>query len=498
MTEEVELTCFVVDNFGFYLCSEVEKVLNKPAGSLGAFYPNVHRRYASDIERQFLVTKNMIIVRAADVNAIIEEDDDKIEYLKKPPKVLELLDIKIPKTSSEDSTEAEESSGEKCVNGEGKENWGSADGTSVEGDEDEDESGRPKKTLKTVKSKLDEVAVKPHYSLSRRQIIQPKVACLSSEPLLTTDYGDGGMGGDAEGEQMLFSEREKSSMINYSKQLCEGWKSTAPEKKRRMIKYPNNPYGKQFKFVGLGQYYGEIKRTADMKEILIPIKVDIEQDGYKLVDTFVWNANDSVIRPEVFAKMLCMDLNLPENIMKQPIVEAIEQQINEHRATAVVSPAVGECLDRRVLIKLNVRVGVESLEDQFEWDLTDPENSPEEFARILCKDLNLGGEFCTAIAHSIREQLAWHNKAFLQGQYLEDEMPTVSFPPFRELYNRNAGVNHVRMKLGIVNNDDNIDQWGPVLKYLTEQDLERIRMAQERENRRLRRSTAAGSRKRYR
>ena len=43
--------------------------------------------------------------------------------------------------------------------------------------------------------------------------------------------------------------------------------------------------------------------------------------------------------------------------------------------------------------------------DQFEWDISNPENTPEEFALSLCKDLGLGGEFVTAIAYSIRGQV---------------------------------------------------------------------------------------------
>ena len=70
-----------------------------------------------------------------------------------------------------------------------------------------------------------------------------------------------------------------------------------------------------------------------------------------------------------------------------------------------------------------------SLVDQFEWDMSDKDNSPEEFARVLASELGkknfqttystyenvyigLGGEFVTAIAYSIRGQLSWHHKTF--------------------------------------------------------------------------------------
>jgi len=47
------------------------------------------------------------------------------------------------------------------------------------------------------------------------------------------------------------------------------------------------------------------------------------------------------------------------------------------------------------------------LVDQFEWDLAENKNSPEEFAKKVCSDLSLGGEFVTAIIYSIRGQVVF-------------------------------------------------------------------------------------------
>ena len=63
-------------------------------------------------------------------------------------------------------------------------------------------------------------------------------------------------------------------------------------------------------------------------------------------------------------------------------------------------------------LQLNIHVGNISLVDQFEWDLSNPLNSPEQFARQLCADLGLGGEFATTIAYSIRGQLSWHARTY--------------------------------------------------------------------------------------
>lgn len=63
-------------------------------------------------------------------------------------------------------------------------------------------------------------------------------------------------------------------------------------------------------------------------------------------------------------------------------------------------------------VQLNIHVGNISLVDQFEWDMSEKENSPEKFALKLCSELGLGGEFVTTIAYSIRGQLSWHQKTY--------------------------------------------------------------------------------------
>lgn len=62
--------------------------------------------------------------------------------------------------------------------------------------------------------------------------------------------------------------------------------------------------------------------------------------------------------------------------------------------------------------QLNIHVGNISLVDQFEWDMSERENSPESFALKLCSELGLGGEFVTTIAYSIRGQLSWHQRTY--------------------------------------------------------------------------------------
>lgn len=64
------------------------------------------------------------------------------------------------------------------------------------------------------------------------------------------------------------------------------------------------------------------------------------------------------------------------------------------------------------LFQLNIHVGNISLVDQLEWDLSEPNNSPEQVALKICAELGLGGEFVTAIAYSVRGQLSWHQRTY--------------------------------------------------------------------------------------
>jgi len=53
--------------------------------------------------------------------------------------------------------------------------------------------------------------------------------------------------------------------------------------------------------------------------------------------------------------------------------------------------------EMRVLIKLDVTVSSVQITDQFEWDVSDLDASPEKFAEIYAADLGLSGEFTSVI-----------------------------------------------------------------------------------------------------
>uniref|UniRef100_A0A069DUM4 SWI/SNEF class chromatin regulator protein n=1 Tax=Clytia hemisphaerica TaxID=252671 RepID=A0A069DUM4_9CNID len=204
-----------------------------------------------------------------------------------------------------------------------------------------------------------------------------------------------------------------------------------------------------------------IHEAAKQNEELIPIRLDIEVDGQKLRDTFTWNKNEKLITLESFAEVLCDDLDLPTQSFVPLIVTNMQQQIKQHGVESEIT--LSEMTDQRVVIKLNLHVGNVSLQDQFEWDMSDPLNNPEQFALSLCTELGLGGEFVTAIAYSIRGQLNWNKKTYV---FSEHPLPTVE----------------VALRTGM-----DIDKWCPYLETLTDAEMEKKLRDQDRNTRRMRR-----------
>ncbi|KAK6316345.1 SWI/SNF-related matrix-associated actin-dependent regulator of chromatin subfamily B member 1-A isoform X2 [Coregonus clupeaformis] len=221
-----------------------------------------------------------------------------------------------------------------------------------------------------------------------------------------------------------------------------------------------------------------IHENASQAEVLVPIRLDMEIDGQKLRDAFTWNMNGTaplsiprvedcfgatkskkLMTPEMFAEILCDDLDLNPLAFVPAIASAIRQQIESYPTDSILD----EQTDQRVIIKLNIHVGNISLVDQFEWDMSERENSPETFALKLCSELGLGGEFVTTIAYSIRGQLSWHQRTYA---FSENPLPTV------EIAIRNTG---------------DADTWCPLLETLTDAEMEKKIRDQDRNTRRMRR-----------
>lgn len=237
----------------------------------------------------------------------------------------------------------------------------------------------------------------------------------------------------------------------------------------------------------------ELKKQAEVREELVPIRIDVDWDKIKLRDTFTCNLHDRLIKPEFIAAQLVEDMGLkPPHA--QPVFEQVLQQINEqlneyeplifheHEALDPELPYVAYKNDEmRILVKLNITIGAHTLIDQFEWEINNPQNSPEEFAASMARDLSLSGEFTTAIAHCIREQAQLFTRSLYSvghvpdGRPIEDADLVAAFLP--------------SPLPSVFRPQQQAKDYAPYLYENTEAELERTETMLSREQRRQKRST---------
>ncbi|KAI7897650.1 uncharacterized protein BX663DRAFT_527449 [Cokeromyces recurvatus] len=211
-----------------------------------------------------------------------------------------------------------------------------------------------------------------------------------------------------------------------------------------------------------------LNRVSETTEILVPIRLDIDLDDVKLRDVFLWNMNEQYLTPEMFAELLCEDLQLDTTKFIKPISESIRAQVIDFEAVYEYELPNGG--NKRVEINLDLQIGKVNLRDKFEWDLDNVHsNAPEVFSRQLAAELGLGGEYVSIIAHGIRDQLFRHRKRIVEeyeGLYKKEERLETGFRKLAEAAN-----------------------WVPKLEVLSNDELEKLLIAQERNIRRLRRET---------
>lgn len=236
----------------------------------------------------------------------------------------------------------------------------------------------------------------------------------------------------------------------------------------------------------------DLKAQSELREDLVPIRLDCDWDKVKIRDTFTWNLHDRITSPDLFAEKLVEDMGLaPESCapLIRQITQSIQEQLGDYFPHVFMEE---EPLDphlsydaykndeMRILVKLNITIGQHTLVDQFEWEINDPYNSPEEFALQMTTDLSLSGEFTTAIAHSIREQVQLFTRSLyitahpFDGRPVEDpDLKTAFLPsPLSSTFRPFQAAK----------------DYTPYLYELNEAELERTEVSISREQRRQKRS----------
>lgn len=185
-------------------------------------------------------------------------------------------------------------------------------------------------------------------------------------------------------------------------------------------------------------YYNKLQlyeqAMNEKNEDLVPIRLefDHERDKFFLRDTLLWNKNDSLVKIEDFVDDMVKDYRyVPANRdqFSESVVHSMKEQISEYQSNPYreLNQERPGGDDMRINIKLDIVVGHNQLIDQFEWDISNMDNCPEEFAESMCQELCLPGEFATAISHSIREQVHMYHKSLallgynFDGSLVEDD-----------------------------------------------------------------------------
>lgn len=141
--------------------------------------------------------------------------------------------------------------------------------------------------------------------------------------------------------------------------------------------------------------------------------------------------------------------------------------------------------EMRILIKLEIIVGAMKLEDQFEWDLESDAVSPEEFSEVYAQDLGLGGEFKTAIAHSIREQVQMFQKSLFLVGHPSDGTP-IQDEELRQAFLPSLATGARSM--------DQVQYYTPLLNSVSDSDIERSEKEREKEMNKRRKRNQRGRR----
>lgn len=201
---------------------------------------------------------------------------------------------------------------------------------------------------------------------------------------------------------------------------------------------------------------------------LIPINVNIELEGKKFKENFFWNLNEPYLRVESYAKIIADDNQLPPGFESE-IINQMNRQIAQYRKYERIE---GEILKT---IKLDIRIGDMVYNDQFEWDINNPNNSPEEFAKTVSADLGLGSEFVLPISHSIREQVLDYQKAAV------NEKKSYYYTGY---YNKgNIARNRIDINNYLRDIYSENSEWQPNVKQITLEEIKKFEKKEERKTR---------------
>lgn len=88
-----------------------------------------------------------------------------------------------------------------------------------------------------------------------------------------------------------------------------------------------------------------MESQAQRRSSLVPIRIEFETDTHRVRDCFVWNLNETIIKPETFARILCNDLDLSPNQWADTVANQIRAQLEEHEGVASMELGLDGAVD---------------------------------------------------------------------------------------------------------------------------------------------------------
>ncbi|KAG1748558.1 hypothetical protein EDB19DRAFT_1682378 [Suillus lakei] len=247
-----------------------------------------------------------------------------------------------------------------------------------------------------------------------------------------------------------------------------------------------------------------LQTQAQTRASLVPIRVEFETDTLRIRDCFVWNLNETLIKPESFAKVFCADLDLPSHPWVETVANQIRAQIEDHEGVASMDIGVDHAMDLdphveveggeevpecRVILSIDVQIATHHLLDHIEWDLLSP-LTPEAFASQLCTELGLSGEALPLIAHAIHEELIKHKKDAIEWGVIGGDKEAEGMKDKTGLgmgWGRTKGP---KVLQSVWREWTEAEEFRTRFEVLTAEEVERREVEKERASRRLRRETS--------
>ena len=241
--------------------------------------------------------------------------------------------------------------------------------------------------------------------------------------------------------------------------------------------------------------------ASDNSTELIPCRLELDYDGYKLSDVLLIPPTDST--PDtlnLLSIQLCQDYDLPAEVFQPAITRCLKDQVEEWQVFQGALEGMKETLPFEeigpVPLRLDIIVGLHRLEDQLEVDL-DPLRSSTESMRKLVEAMRSPDErilpekefsaFRPLILHNLLEQLMLWRKAIVFGGYHRDSRSNnLKFHDgdVAVLLNDSAGTPLASVRRHFAHTNT----FTPILSTLTLEELDKIEAGRERESRRRKRT----------